>query len=91
MSKVQPPVGVRCSATIPVPEQTARLDAGPIQRAEATRIESYFLGVLVWFGHHTRRWWAYVPWPTPGLVEASTPDLLSDAIAATMGLRKGTR
>ncbi|WP_242906330.1 hypothetical protein [Actinomadura terrae] len=71
-------------------DQTAQLDATPIQRAEIARVESCFPGTRVWFGHHTREWWAYVPWPVPGLIEAATPDRLADAMAKGMGLRGAT-
>ncbi|MBT2207031.1 hypothetical protein [Actinomadura sp. NEAU-AAG7] len=60
---------------------TAQLDATPLHRAEIQRVESCFPGTHAWFGHHTRRWWAYVPWPEPGLVEAANPDALMDEVA----------
>lgn len=61
-----------------LPDVTARIDSRPIVRAEIHDLQRRF-GVPVWFGFHTRRWWALVE---DHLVEAATPARLGDAVMA---------
>ena len=47
------------------------------QRAEARRLQARY-GVLVWWGPHTREFWAMVD--RTRLVEGATPEALGQAI-----------
>lgn len=69
----------------PAPAATAVDDAAPIRAMEARRIQASYGATSVWFGRHTRHWWALLP--EARLVEASTPDRLGRAIVATRGHR----
>ena len=56
------------------------------QRAEAERLQARY-GALVWWGRHTREFWAVVD--RVRLVEGETPDQLGEAILAAR--RAGAR
>lgn len=60
-------------------EDTAVSDVRPIQEDTAQALARKY-GVLVWFGHHTREWWALVDGRV--LVGARCPERLSWAVAA---------
>lgn len=59
-------------------DDTAALDADPIQRAEIRDLQTRF-GVVAWFGHFTRHWWAL---DDNRLVEGANPARLGDAVMA---------
>ena len=52
------------------------------ERAVATQLRHRFPTVPVWFGEHTRHWWALA---ADRLVEAGTPQELAAAVAAVLG------
>ena len=56
------------------------------QEDEATRALARHYGVMVWFGRHTREWWAMVD--NRVLVGARCPEQLGHAIAAA---QRGSR
>ncbi|MFA1541023.1 hypothetical protein [Actinomadura monticuli] len=60
-------------------EDTAVIDVRPIQKDSAQALALKY-GVLAWFGHHTREWWALVDGRV--LVGARCPERLGQAIAA---------
>ena len=60
-------------------DNTAVHDLVPLCQAEARRLQARY-GALVWFGHHTRGWWALVD--RARLVEGKSPDQLGEAILA---------
>ncbi|MDL4815469.1 hypothetical protein [Actinomadura opuntiae] len=60
-------------------EDTAAFSAEPIHQAETRRFRERY-GVVAWFGHFTRNWWALVDCRT--LVEGTTPERLGEAIIA---------
>ncbi|GAA4238982.1 hypothetical protein GCM10022254_57200 [Actinomadura meridiana] len=61
-------------------DDTTRINIESIHQAEIYDLENRF-GVIAWFGHHTRHWWAL---DGDHLVEARTPDRLGEEI---MGAR----
>ncbi len=60
-------------------EAAAVSDVRPIQN-DMTQVLARKYGVLVWFGHHTREWWALVDGRV--LVGARCPERLGRAIAS---------
>ncbi|WP_018655920.1 hypothetical protein [Actinomadura flavalba] len=65
---------------------TAVIDLAPIHAAEVARLHGQFPAARVWFGHHTRRWWAM---DGACLVEGATPDDLMNALIAAEMRRWG--
>ena len=60
-------------------EDTAVIDVRPIQEDTAQALAQRY-GVIAWFGHHTREWWALVDGRV--LIGARRPEHLGQAILA---------
>ena len=60
-------------------EDTAVIDVRPIQEDTARALAQRY-GVIAWFGHHTREWWALVD--SRLLVGSRCPEQLGRAILA---------
>jgi hypothetical protein len=57
--------------------------------ATVAALQRQFPGVVVWYGRTTARWWALLPPAEQGhLLEAATPELLTQAIAAARAWRR---
>lgn len=64
-----------------------KFDPGPIRRAELQQLARNFPGSMVWFGHFTREWWAYIPAGPHGFLVggAGNPQVLDHKIRAALG------
>ena len=54
---------------------------------QARDLETWFPGVLVWWGSATGRWWALAPWCPGALVEAADLSELYAELVKTTGDR----
>ncbi|MQY03327.1 hypothetical protein ACRB68_13690 [Actinomadura sp. RB68] len=61
------------------------LNPGALRGHAARGVEERFPGVRAWWGHSTRKYWAYIP-PARGgwgrLVEADHPGRLAELVAS---------
>ncbi|TDC55349.1 hypothetical protein E1281_12985 [Actinomadura sp. KC345] len=54
--------------------------------AAVVTLERRFPGASVWFGQHTSRWWALMPWAAWWLLlEGATPMELADRMTEARG------
>lgn len=61
-------------------------DAPDDVTAAVVTLERRFPGSSVWFGRHTSRWWALMPWAAWWvLLEAATPMELADRMTEALG------
>lgn len=57
----------------------------------AAGLTHWIPGLQVWYGIHTRSWWAFIPGPPDHLLEAPSPELLAQRLTSLSMRATGRR